>query len=394
MTATASVPSEGIGERRRVAESLSRDEARAYARTPKAEWPEVIATAGRLEAGRARPVTLSRNVFVPLTRVRRDYCRYCTFRRDEGDPGDGVMSLDAVRELARHGKAAGCTEALVSLGDKPERVSPQIRAFLVARGQETIIDYLIEACAVLLDEGLLPHANPGVMSLDDLRRLKEVTASQGMMLETTSEALSEPGSAHYRCPDKKPARRVQCLRDAGAARVPFTTGLLIGIGETMADRVDTLVAIAEVHAEYGHIQEVIVQNFKPKGDTPMAGIAPAPFDEFQFVVALARLILGPEMNVQAPPNLSHERYPDLLDAGINDWGGVSPVTVDHINPEAPWPHLDALAHRTQARGKVLRERLTIYPEFITSHDAEGFIAPAMKPYIASLAGDDGYASDG
>jgi len=368
---------------------ISESAACALAETPRDEWADVVAEAGRMEADTSRPVSVSRNIFMPLTRVCRDYCGYCTFRRDEGDADDGVMSLDEVRALVRAGKEAGCTEVLISLGDKPEEVSGKVRAFLASRGHSSIIDYVIEACEVVLEEGLLPHANPGLMSGEVLARLKSVTASQGMMLESVSGDLFSKGSAHYKCPDKVVSQRLKCLDDAGIERVPFTTGLLIGIGETMLDRADTLLAIRDTHACHGHIQEVIVQNFKPKDDIPMRDMAPVSFDEFQFVVALARLILGPDMNVQAPPNLTEVRFGELLNAGINDWGGVSPLTVDHINPEAPWPQLDELTRQTNSRGKELRERLTIYPEYIISNGSE-FIHPDMLGAIEVLAGDDGF----
>jgi FO synthase len=318
-------------------------------------------------AGHGHHVSYSRKVFIPLTRLCRDVCHYCTFARAPNAHEPHYLSPDAVLEIARAGQAAGCKEALFTLGDQPELRYAAAREALAALGFDSTLAYL-EACAslVLRETGLLPHLNPGVMDETWLARLRKVSVSQGIMLETASDRLSQRGGPHFGSPDKVPAVRLATLDAAGRARVPFTTGILIGIGETRAERIEALLAIRDIHARHGHIQEVIVQNFRAKPGTRMAAAGEPSLADHAWTIAVARLILGPGMNIQAPPNLQPAGLAQLIRAGINDWGGVSPVTPDHVNPEAPWPHLADLARATEAAGRTLVERLAIYPEYAAS----------------------------
>jgi FO synthase len=310
-------------------------------------------------------VTYSRKVFIPLTNLCRDYCGYCTFRRDPGDPGAHTMTPEEVLEVAYAGEKLGCTEALFSLGDKPELLFPGMRETLRHLGYKSTLHYLEAMCELMLREtSLLPHPNPGLLSAEWVARLAAVSPSMGLMLETTNADLLAAGKAHDNAPDKVPAKRLKTIEEAGKQNVPFTTGLLIGIGESLEDRVDTLLSIREMHQRYGHIQEVIVQNFRVKPAIPMAHWPEPSQGEMLRTVAVARLLL-PTMNIQAPPNLSAPYHEELIDAGINDWGGISPLTPDFINPEKPWPHLEDLRRRTEAKGSLLRQRLPIYPEFIS-----------------------------
>jgi 7,8-didemethyl-8-hydroxy-5-deazariboflavin synthase CofG subunit len=347
--------------------SLTREEACQLIRCSDDELPALLAAA--LEAKqRFKPdvITYSRKVFIPLTNLCRDYCGYCIFRRDPGQPGAHTMTPDQVLEVARAGEKMGCTEALFSLGDKPELAFPEMRDTLRHLGYHSTLQYLEAMCEMVLRETtLLPHPNPGLLSTEWIARLAAVSPSMGLMLETTSSALLAPGAAHDNAPDKVPAKRLRTIEEAGKQSVPFTTGLLIGIGETTEDRVDTLLAIRELHRRYGHIQEVIVQNFRAKPDIPMRDWPEPTRGEMLRTVAVARLLM-PEVNLQAPPNLSAPYYEELLDAGINDWGGVSPLTPDFINPEKPWPHLAQLQSRTESKGYTLRQRLPVYPEFLTT----------------------------
>jgi 7,8-didemethyl-8-hydroxy-5-deazariboflavin synthase CofG subunit len=326
----------------------------------------VLLTAAQRLRDRFKPgiVTYSRKVFIPLTNLCRDYCGYCTFRKDPGQPGAHTMTPDEVMEVVRAGERLGCTEALFSLGDKPELLFPEMRDTLQWLGYKSTLQYLEAMCErVLRESSLLPHPNPGLMSVEWLQRLSRVSPSMGLMLETTSSRLLARGTAHDNAPDKDPAKRLRVIEDAGRQKIPFTTGILIGIGETIEERVDALLAIRELHEKYGHIQEVIIQNFRAKPATPMANWPePDPADMLR-TLAVARLLM-PEMNIQAPPNLSDPHYAELLDAGINDWGGVSPLTPDFINPEKPWPHLNELQKRTEAKGFALKQRLPVYPEFM------------------------------
>ena len=349
------------------------------------ELPELLAAAVAVkEQFRPGVITYSRKVFLPLTNLCRDYCGYCIFRRDPADAGAHTMTPEEVLAVAKAGEKLGCREALFSLGDKPELEFPEMRAILRKLGYKSTLHYLEAMCELVLREtSLLPHANPGLMSREWGRRLGAVCPSLGLMLETTSRALLRPGAAHDRAPDKAPARRLQTIEEAGKQGIPFTTGLLVGIGETPEDRVDTLLAIRELDRRYGHIQEVIVQNFRVKPAIPMASWPEPSRGEMLRTVAVARLVLR-AMNIQAPPNLSAPGYGALLSAGINDWGGISPLTPDFINPEAPWPHLAELERRTQAAGQQLKPRLCIYPEFVARVAAR----PGFMPERLRAAADE------
>jgi FO synthase len=342
-------------------------------------------------------VTYSPKVFIPLTKLCRDVCHYCTFAQPPRRGERAYMCADEVLAVARAGAAAGCHEALFTLGDKPELRYRVAREELAELGCETTIEYLARMCELVLEQtGLLPHANPGVMTRGELALLREVSASQGIMLETISERLGERGGPHHGSPDKAPARRIETIEAAGELDVPFTTGILIGIGETRAERIEALLAIRALHERYGHIQEVIVQNFRAKPRTKMATHPEPPLDDLLWTAAVARLVLGPHVNIQVPPNLSYDQFPRLLDAGINDWGGVSPVTVDHVNPEAPWPEVERLAAATQAKGFELVPRLPIYPEYVDDADrwAEPRVAAAVRVRADATghARDDGWAA--
>jgi FO synthase len=327
-----------------------------------------LCTEGRRlrDEGHGVRVTYSRKVFIPLTRLCRDVCAYCTFAKPPRPGERCYLTRDEVLAIARAGAKAGCAEALFTLGDKPELRYRQAREELAELGHATTLSYLAEMCrAVIADTGLLPHANPGVMTSDDIAQLREVTVSQGIMLENVSSRLYARGGVHFGSPDKDPRIRLETIRLAGEARVPFTTGILIGIGETREERIDSLLALRALHEKYGHIQEVIIQNFRAKPDTRMAGADEPELEDLMWTVAMARLALGAGMNIQAPPNLSADDYGSLIDAGINDWGGVSPVTPDHVNPEAPWPQVAALRKVTESRGKALVPRLAAYPAYVS-----------------------------
>ncbi len=342
-----------------------------------------VRDAGLVAAGRPGVITYSRKVFIPLTRLCRDRCGYCTFVTVPGRLESAYLSPDEVLEIARQGAAMGCKEALFTLGDRPEARWPAARDWLDAHGYDDTLSYVrAMAIGVLEETGLLPHLNPGVLSWQDFQRLKPVAPSMGMMLETTSTRLfTEKGGPHFGSPDKDPAVRLRVLEDAGRSAVPFTTGILIGIGETLTERVDSIFAIRGVAREYGGVQEVIVQNFRAKPDTKMARMPDAELDDLAATIAVTRLVLGPQLRIQAPPNLIGEEYQLILDAGIDDWGGVSPLTPDHVNPERPWPQIDDLADRTSAAGFTLRERLTIYPGYLR----EPWLDPRVAGHVAALA---------
>ncbi|MER7362472.1 bifunctional FO biosynthesis protein CofGH [Nonomuraea wenchangensis] len=344
-----------------------------------------VRDAGLESAGRPGVVTYSRKVFIPLTRLCRDRCGYCTFATAPHKLESPFLSPDEVLEIARQGAAMGCKEALFTLGDRPEDRWRQAREWLDAHGYDDTLSYVrAMAIRVLEETGLLPHLNPGVMSWRDLQRLKPVAPSMGMMLETTSRRLfEEKGQPHFGSPDKDPAVRLRVLEDAGRSNVPFTTGILIGIGETVQDRAESIFAIRRVAREYGGVQEVIVQNFRAKPDTAMRGMPDADLQELAATIAVTRLVLGPKARVQAPPNLVDAEYALMLRAGIDDWGGVSPLTPDHVNPERPWPQIEELAARTAAAGFALRERLTIYPEYVLA--GEPWLDPRLSAHVAALA---------
>ena len=321
------------------------------------------------DQGFRNTVTYSRKVFIPLTHLCRDVCHYCTFARVPRKVMAPYMSIDEVLEVARHGAKMGCKEALFTLGEKPELRYQAARDALAEMGYESTTDYLFAAAKAVFEEtGMLPHLNPGNLESEELARLKTVSPSMGIMLESASERLCEKGMPHYGSPDKVPAVRLQTLANAGIAKVPFTTGILIGIGETRLERIESLLAIRAIHEQYGHVQEIIVQNFRAKPETKMVNAPEPDLNELLWTIAIARLIFGPTMSVQAPPNLSPGVLPQIVHAGINDWGGVSPVTPDFVNPEAPWPHLDELARETASAGKFLTERLTVYPDYAVDLD--------------------------
>jgi FO synthase len=320
------------------------------------------------DAGHGNVVSYSRKVFVPLTRLCRDVCHYCTFATTPRALPAPYLSPDEVLDIARAGERAGCHEVLFTLGDKPELRYAAAREHLARLGYGSTIAYLAAMCELVLSKtALLPHVNPGVMTREDLALLRTVSVSQGLMLESSSDRLCEPGEVHHGSPDKAPAARLETIRLAGELAIPFTSGILIGIGETREERVASLLALREINERHGHLQEIIVQNFRAKRGTKRAGAAEPALDDLMWTIAAARIVFGPAMNIQAPPNLSPSDYPQLIAAGINDWGGVSPVTPDHVNPEAPWPHVEALSRRTECAGKTLVARLAVYPAHAREH---------------------------
>jgi FO synthase len=350
--------------------------------------PALLAAARTLkEQFRPGVITYSRKVFIPLTNLCRDYCGYCTYRRDPGEAGAHTMAPDEVLSIVKQGEKLGCTEALFSLGDRPEALFPEMRETLRRLGYRSTWHYLEAMCELVLRETrLLPHANPGLLSANWIERLRASNPSLGLMLESTSTELAEAHPAG-RAPDKVPALRLKTIEDACKLGVPFTTGILIGIGETMEDRVESLLAIKRLHAQYRHIQEVIIQNFRVKARIPMAAWPEPDTDDMLRTLAVARLLLR-DMNIQAPPNLTENGYERLLEGGINDWGGVSPLTPDYINPEAPWPHLFELQRRTEAAGQKLVQRLPVYPEFVASVVARGGL---LAERLQTASRRDGYA---
>ena len=354
---------------------------------------DLMGEARRLRAlGTGTRVTYSPKVFVPLTTLCRDVCGYCTFARPPRRGERAYLTEDEVLAIARAGAQAGCSEALFTLGDRPEARYRVAREELSALGCGSTLDYLARCARLVLEEtGLLPHLNPGVMSRDELLALRPVAASMGIMLETTAERLAARGGPHWASPDKVPARRLETMRHAGELAIPFTSGILIGIGETREERLDALVALRSLAEEHGHLREVIVQNFRAKPGTRMAEHADAPLEDHLWSIAAARIVLGPDIHVQAPPNLAYDDFPLLLDAGIDDWGGVSPVTVDHVNPEAPWPEVELLAEACRSRGLELAPRLPLYPEHVAELDR--WADPAVAPAIRRAADAHGLARE-
>ena len=377
----------------REGETITREEALVLGEVEGEEFSSLLKAARDLaDRHKGKTISYSRKVFIPLTNLCRDYCGYCTFRRDPGDVGAKTMAPDEVLEVVHRGAELGCKEALFSLGDRPEALFAEARDELGRLGFRRTLDYLAAVCRLVTERSpLLPHANPGLLGPRDLRMLREVNVSLGLMLESVSPRLQEAGGAHENAPDKLPARRLRTLEEAGHLNIPFTTGILIGIGETWTERVDSLLAIARLQRQYGHIQEVIIQNFRAKPAIPMCDVPDPTLEDFLRTIAVARLILGGEMNLQAPPNLTPDNYPSLVSSGINDWGGISPLTQDYINPEAPWPHLRELYERTAACGYQVRERLAIYPEYITRKQV--YLDPALWPNVERLCGQDGYAKE-
>jgi FO synthase len=334
-------------------------------------------------------ITVSRNLFIPLTNLCRNRCSYCTFAKLPDADDAHTYSLDEVAETIRGGVATGCIEALMCLGDKPEIAYRSYREMLASRGMSSTTDLLVEACRVTVDAGMLPHTNAGILSKEEMARLRPFNASMGLMLETTSRRLREKGMPHFHAPDKEPATRVKMHEEAGELKIPFTSGMLLGIGENDDERVDTLLAIRDLAQRYGHIQEAIIQPFHPKSDTKMHAVQSLADDEVVGWVALARLILPREVHLQAPPNLASGMLPKLLAAGVDDWGGVSPVTIDFINPEAPWPALRQLREATAAAGFQLFERGPVYPDWIL--ERPDFFDPLMRALLPKYANDEGYA---
>lgn len=339
--------------------------------------------------GHGRRISYSRKVFIPLTELCRDVCHYCTFAKAPRQIAAPYLSPDQVLRIARRGQAAGCKEVLFTLGDKPELRYAAARTALAKMGYATTLDYLRDmAERVIRETGLLPHLNPGVMTADEMAMLREVSVSMGIMLESLSPRLGERGGCHFGSPDKEPTVRLETIRNAGELKIPFTSGILIGIGETRAERIESLLALRELHAEYGHIQEIIIQNFRAKPGTKMAEAPEPDLADLQWTIAVARIIFGPDMSIQAPPNLSGGGD-GLIAAGISDWGGISPVTPDHVNPEAPWPHLDQLAADSAQAGKILVERLGVYPDF--AHNGSRWLNKALQKPVLDLIDADGLA---
>jgi len=375
-------PIRAILDRVRAGVRLDTADAIALIECDNTDLPAVMNAAAALrDRGKGRDVSYSRKVFLPVTNLCRDRCTYCTFRKDPDDPGAWTMTLDEIAAWSRRGGELGCKEALMCLGDKPELAFKEYRATLQSLGANSTIEYVARACQTALDQGLLPHTNAGIMTRDEMASLRPLNVSMGLMLESISPRLRQRGGVHQWAPDKDPAVRMRMIDEAGELRIPFTTGILIGIGDTPAERAQSLIAIRDSHDRYGHIQEVIIQNFRAKPEIPLAE-APEP-DRYEMAraIATARLVLGPAMNVQAPPNLSPHEIELFLDAGINDWGGISPLSKDYVNPEAPWPHLAALADRCSRAGFHLIQRLAIYPDYITDE----WVDAALMPHIDRLA---------
>lgn len=363
-------------------EKLTWDQLAALARE---NLDDITAAAAYVrDSGFGEFITYSRKIFIPLTELCRDVCHYCTFAKAPRHLHSPYMSVEAVLELARRGKSAGCNEALFTLGEKPELRYRAARDWLEQSGFSSTIEYVAHVAGrVLKETGLLPHINAGTMSRDELKSMRSVSASIGLMLETASDRLSERGMVHFGSPDKAPSVRLATIRDAGELNIPTTSGILVGIGETMEERLTSLLTLRDLHDRYGHIQELIIQNFRAKPDTRMAGHPEPTAEEFCRVIALARLALGPSISIQSPPNLSPGHLERLVAAGINDWGGVSPLTPDHVNPEAPWPHIDELARRTANAGKRLVQRLTVYPSYIS--DRSNWIDATVAPHVLQLS---------
>jgi len=352
------------------------------------------AAAAMRDGGKGRTVSFSPKVFIPLTHMCRDFCGYCVFRKTPEQAGDTLyMSPEQVLDVARAGQRLGCTEALFTLGERPELRYPEAKEWLTYRGFSTTLEYLAHVSRLVLEEtALLPHANPGTMSRREMEALLPYNPSMGLMLESTSPALHAPGGAHEFAPSKRPRVRLRTIELAGELRLPFTTGILIGIGDTREDRIESLLAIRDLHRRFGHVQEIIVQNFRAKPGTAMAENLDADTIELLWSVAAARLVLGPDANVQVPPNLSADIYQIYLEAGINDWGGVSPLTIDFVNPEAPWPALAQLREHTESAGFQLKPRLPVYPEYFV--DTGEYLPDELRFRVSALADDDGYVKGG
>ncbi|RUA20986.1 MAG: 7,8-didemethyl-8-hydroxy-5-deazariboflavin synthase subunit CofG [Chloroflexi bacterium] len=390
-----SPPLEEVISKAKAGYPLSDSDALSFLAAGQDATQEICAAAADMrDQAKGNTVTFSPKVFIPLTHMCRDFCGYCTFRKDPQQAGkDLYMTPEQVLDVANAGAALGCTEALFTLGERPEQRYPEAKEWLEHRGFKTTLEYLTYVCELVLQEtDMLPHANPGTMARREIEALKPFNPSMGLMLESTSKALYAKGGPHEFAPSKRPRVRLRTLELAGQLRVPFTTGILIGIGESRWDRIESLLAIAGLHAKYGHVQEVIIQNFRAKPDTAMGNAPDAETDEFLWTVAVARLILGTDANLQVPPNLSAKDYQIYLGAGINDWGGVSPLTPDFVNPEAPWPALTDLKKKTEAAGFKLRPRLPVYPEYFLNTNR--FLLDALSQKVSAMADAEGYVQGG
>ena len=354
---------------------------------------ELCSTASNLrDRGKGRIISFSPKVFIPLTQLCRDFCSYCTYRQDPGD-GPLYMTPEAILKTAKLGQERGCREALFVLGERPDLKYPEARVWLRDRGYDSSLHYLHDMCQLVLKETkLYPHSNPGTMTSRELRALKEVNVSMGLMLESSSPRLVEAGGPHEHAPSKHPRLRLRTLRQAGELKIPMTTGLLVGIGETSEEREEAIRAIGDIHQKYNHIQEVIIQNFRAKSETPMSSAVEPATNEMLEATAIARIVLGEKMNIQVPPNLSMHNgdasYLAYLGAGINDWGGISPVTIDYVNPEAPWPHIERMSQQMRERGFQLRARFPVYPEYIM--DSSGYVSDGLKQKLRADANAQGY----
>ena len=343
--------------------------------------------------GKGIDVTFSPKVFIPLTQLCKDFCGYCTFRKTPSETSNLYMTQEEVLNLGIKGQSMGCTEALFTLGDRPEQRYPLAKSWLRSHECVTTIQYLQNSCSLILNKtSMLPHSNPGILSRKQLQSLKLVNASIGIMLETISDRLTKSGMPHDRAPSKWPKVRLKTLNNAGSLKIPFTTGILVGIGETRKERVEAILAIRESHRQHGHIQEVIVQNFRAKKNTLMFNHPNTSTEDLLWTVAMTRLVLGPNANIQVPPNLNSSDYPLFLLAGINDWGGVSPLTIDHVNPESPWPKLEELHENTKSLGFNLKPRLPIYPEYII--DRKPYLSENIRDRIQGLVDSAGYVKGG
>src|SRR5262245_21746503 len=358
------------------------DDAYSLINCPDSDLDGLLDAASALrDKSKGRTVTYSRKIFLPITNLCRDRCSYCTFRKDPTDADAWTMSPSDIDDVLRRGSLQGCKEALMCLGDRPESAFPSYRETLAEFGHRTTAEYVARACEMAIEHGFLPHTNAGVLTREEMLLLKPVNASLGLMLENVSRRLLQKGMPHFSAPDKDPSVRLRMISEAGELSIAFTTGILVGIGETRVERVDRLIAIRDLHETYGHIQEVIIQNFRAKPDTRMAGYTEPDALEIARTVATARLLLGGNMNIQVPPNLNPDDHQLMLRAGINDWGGISPLTRDYVNPEAAWPHIDVLAETCRSAGFTLRERLAIYDEFV---DRSAFLPPALRPLVEKL----------
>ena len=391
---TREVDLPGILEWAEVGREIDDGEASLLISAESAEVAGLCAVAAGLrDRGKGQVVTFSPKVFIPLTRLCRDFCGYCTFRQDPSSAASLYLTPEQVLDVARRGQQMGCTEALFTLGERPEQRYPEAKEWLERRGFKTTLEYLAYVCRLVMEEtSLLPHANPGTMSRREMTALQPCNPSMGLMLESTSDRLYQTGGPHEFAPSKRPRVRLRTLEIAGELGIPFTTGILVGIGETRQDRIDSLLAIRRLQQAHGHVQEVIIQNFRAKPATPMERQPDASQVEMLWTVAVARLLLGPDANIQVPPNLSASDYEIYLDAGINDWGGVSPLTIDYVNPEAPWPGLPELRDRSREKGFELRPRLPVYPEYFVGTD--DYLPAALKQKVGALADAKGYVKGG